>query len=118
MADGRLRQLTKDHSLVQEQIDQGVISPSEAGRHSMRHVILRAVGVDEDLALDVIQGKPARGDIFLLCSDGLTDMLPDETIADALLPDAPVENKTARLIDLAKAAGGLDNVTVVLVEIV
>ena len=82
----------------------------------MRNVILRAVGVEEDLALDIVRGKVSTGDLFLLCSDGLTDMLSDDTIREAVLPAAPVEDKIERLINLAKAAGGLDNITVALVE--
>jgi PPM family protein phosphatase len=118
LANGRLKQLTKDHSLVQEQIDQGLITPMEARSHTMRNVILRAVGVGEDLALDIVRGKATRGDIFLLCSDGLTDMLSDDIIQEAVLSISPVEDKIAQLIDLAKAAGGLDNITVTLVEMV
>ncbi len=116
LANGLLTQLTKDHSLVQEQIDLGHITPAEARTHSMRNVILRAVGVEEDLALDIVRGKVSTGDLFLLCSDGLTDMLSDDTIREAVLPAAPVEDKIERLINLAKASGGLDNITVALVE--
>ena len=118
LADGRLKQITKDHSLVQEQIDLGLITPAEARTHSMRNVISRAVGVEEDLALDIIRGKAARGDLFLLCSDGLTDMLSDHIIQEAVLSVSPMEDKITQLIDRAKAAGGLDNITVALVEIV
>lgn len=118
LADGRLKQLTKDHSLVQEQIDLGLITPMEARAHSMRNVILRAVGVEEDLALDIIRGKTTRGDLFLLCSDGLTDMLSDDTIQETVRMVSPVDRKAAHLIDRAKAAGGFDNITVALVEMV
>ena len=118
LADGRLKQLTKDHSLVQEQIDLGLITPVEAHSHSMRNVILRAVGVEEELALDIIRGKTTRRDLFLLCSDGLTDMLSDDKIQEAVLSILPLEDKITQLIDLAKAAGGFDNITVALVEMV
>lgn len=118
LADGKLKQLTKDHSLVQEQVDLGLITPTEARTHSMRNVILRAVGVEEDLALDIVRGKASEGDLFLLCSDGLTDMLSDSIIHETILSIRPVEDKVIQLIDLAKAAGGLDNITVALVEIV
>ena len=116
LADGRLKQLTKDHSLVQEQIDLGLITPMEARTHTKRNIILRAVGIGKDLALDIVRGKATRGDLFLLCSDGLTDMLPDDIIQETVLPISPVENKVAQLIDQAKAAGGHDNITVALVE--
>lgn len=65
---GQLRQITKDHSLVQEQLEQGLISTIEAKKHSLRHLILRAVGINDSLAVDFIKGKPLPGDIFLLCS--------------------------------------------------
>jgi protein phosphatase len=116
LADGRLKQLTKDHSLVQEQVDLGLITPMEARVHTMRNVILRAVGVTEELALDIVRGQTAPGDIFLLCSDGLTDMLSDDIIQETVLSSATVENKASRLIDLAKTAGGFDNITVALIE--
>lgn len=118
LASGQLKQLTKDHSLVQEQIDLGLITPMEARAHAMRNVILRAVGVEENLALDIVQGKAIRGDLFLLCSDGLTDMITDATIQEAVLSISPMEDKITQLIDLAKAAGGLDNITVALVEMI
>lgn len=118
LAEDGLRQLTKDHSLVQEQVDMGLITPVEARSHSMRNVISRAVGVEEDLALDIIRGKAIRGDLFLLCSDGLTDMVSDHIIQEVVLSNSSVEDKIAQLIDLAKAAGGLDNITVALVEMV
>jgi len=117
-ADGRLKQLTKDHSLVQEQIDLGLITPMEARTHTKRNVILRAVGIGKDLALDIVRGKATRGDLFLLCSDGLTDMLPDEIIRETVLSISPVGNRVAQLIDQAKTAGGLDNITVALIEMV
>jgi protein phosphatase len=113
---GELRQLTRDHSLVQDQIDQGLITPVEARRHSLRNVILRAVGVNERLAVDLIRGTSVSGDLFLLCSDGLTDMVDDPSILEALLTSSDLDQKGERLIELAKSAGGLDNITVILCE--
>lgn len=115
--EGRLRQISKDHSVVQDQLDQGLIKPDEARDHLLRHIILRAVGVKEDLAVDIIRGKTRPGDIFLLCSDGLTDMLEDPAIQEALMLPLDSEQKAERLISLAKAAGGNDNITVVLCEV-
>jgi len=109
-----LRQLTKDHSLVQEQLDQGLITQQEARRHAMRNVILRAVGVNDTITNDVIKGKKNPGDLFLLCSDGLTDMVEETDIWGTLTGDCPLPTKSDALIALAKAAGGKDNVTVVL----
>jgi len=117
LREGQFRQITKDHSVVQDQLDQGLIKPDEARNHALKHVILRAVGVKEDLAVDIIRGKTRPGDIFLLCSDGLSDMLEDPEIHKALLLPLDLEHKADRLIDLAKAAGGRDNVTVALCEV-
>lgn len=115
---GELRQITRDHSLVQEQVDQGLITAVEARTHSLRHVILRALGIKGDLAVDLIRGKTLPGDIFLLCSDGLTDMVEDSSIRDALSLSTGLEEKVERLIGLARTAGGYDNITAVLCEII
>jgi serine/threonine protein phosphatase PrpC len=112
-----LRQLTKDHSFVQNQIDQGLITAAAARKHRLRNVIHRAVGIEENLAVDVLRGKTLPGDIFLLCSDGLTDMVDDMFIQETLLPNVSLQSKVERLIELANSAGGYDNVTVILCEI-
>ena len=118
LKNSALKQLTKDHSLVQEQLDQGLISPDEARRHAMRNVILRAVGVNDSVALDILKGKKNPGDLFLLCSDGLTDMVGEAAVFSALCADGTLSEKSAALIQLAKQAGGKDNVTVVLSAVV
>ena len=115
--NGLLKQLTKDHSLVQDQIDQGALTPEEARNHSLRHVSLRAVGAEENLALDLIRGKIYPDDLFLLCSDGLTDMVDDGLIGNVLKSAGTLNQKAEKLIELAKSAGGNDNITVVISEI-
>lgn len=114
---GHLRQLTKDHSFIQNQIEQGLIAPEDARRHSLKNVILRAVGTEETIAVDLIRGRSLPGDIFLLCSDGLTDMVEDESMQSVLLSPFPLDRKVDTLIELAKSAGGKDNITVVLCEV-
>jgi PPM family protein phosphatase len=114
---GILKQLTKDHSLVQDQIDQGLITEEQARTHSMRNVILRAVGVRPSPALDTLRGPIFQGDLFLLCSDGLTDMVDDSEISRVLNMNSDVIQKSDLLIDFAKKAGGKDNITVVLAEV-
>jgi PPM family protein phosphatase len=114
---GQLKQLTLDHSLVQDQVDRGLITAEEARRHSLRNVILRAVGVNEILAVDLIRGKTLPGDLLLLCSDGLTDMLDDDVIQGLLSRPLSVSQKVERLIESAKSAGGRDNITAVLCEV-
>jgi protein phosphatase len=113
----QLEQLTKDHSLVQEQIDQGLIKPEQAGTHPLRNVILRAVGIKDDMALDILKGKNKPGDLFLLCSDGLTDMVADTVILEVLGLSGDLSYKADRLIESAKSAGGRDNITVSLAQI-
>jgi serine/threonine protein phosphatase PrpC len=115
--NGQLKQLTKDHSHVQDQIDQGLISPEEARNHSLRKVITRAVGVEERCDLDILRGKTYSGDLFLLCSDGLTDMVDDNLIRKILSLPMDLPQKAEKLVEMAKSAGGRDNVTVVLCEI-
>jgi len=118
LRQGGLRQITRDHSLVQEQIDKGLITREEARTHSRRNVILRAVGVNEVLAVDLIRGRAAYGDIFLLCSDGLTGMVDDMTIRDVLSSaDLSLELRAEHLVESAKSAGGHDNITVILSQV-
>ena len=117
LRDGQLKQLTLDHSFVQNQIDHGLITPAEARNHPLRNVILRAVGIKKKLALDLVRGITFSGDLFLLCSDGLSDMLDDNQIRDILFSTATLLQKAEKLIESANAAGGYDNITVVLFEI-
>jgi protein phosphatase len=114
LRQGALKQLTKDHSLVQDQIDQGMITAEQARSHRMRNVILRAVGVRPSPALDTLRGPIFAGDLFLLCSDGLTDLVEDERIVQVLLAEGDLAAKADQLVSLANQAGGKDNVTVVL----
>ncbi len=114
---GALKQLTRDHSFVQDQVNQGLISLEEAKNHHLRNVILRAVGVSDKLSLDILKGKILQGDLFLLCSDGLTDMVVDSEIEQILSSPVALPQKADSLIEIAKSAGGNDNVTVVLAEI-
>ena len=117
LRNAELKQLSADHSLVAQQVKQGLISEQDARTHAMRHVILRAVGAKESVELDLLKGKGLPGDIFLLCSDGLSDMVDDAAIRNCLSRGESLEALAGQLIELAKAAGGKDNVTVVLVEL-
>lgn len=113
----KLRQVTKDHSLVQDQLDRGLITQAEARNHSMKNVIVRAVGVGQTLAVDIIRGKAQNGDLFLLCSDGLSDMVEDDAIYRLLMLPVTLEERAAKLVQAGNAAGGYDNITVVLCEV-
>jgi protein phosphatase len=117
LRNGQLKQLTQDHSLVQNQIDQRLITPAEARNHPLRNVILRAVGIKKKLALDLVRGITFSGDLFLLCSDGLSDMVDNNQIRNILFSTAPLLQKVEKLIESANAAGGYDNITVVLADI-
>lgn len=118
LRNGRLKQLTEDHSVVQDQINRGIISRAQAKNHPLRNVILQAVGVKEKIEVDVMTGKALAGDLFLLCSDGLTDMVDDISIQETLSATGAVPAKANNLIELAKSAGGHDNITVVLSQVV
>ena len=115
--NGHLKQLTHDHSLIQEQIDKGLIAEEDARRHPLRNVILKAVGINESLALDLIRGRTYPEDQFLLCSDGLTDMVEDITIGKVFESASPADKKVDQFIELALSGGGNDNITVVLIDI-
>jgi len=112
-----LRQITKDHSLVQGQVDIGLITPEEAKKHNFRNIVLRAVGTEPTISLDLIKGKCQPGDIFLLCSDGLTDMVDDRWIQEILCSSIGLEEKVERLVEGANTAGGHDNITVLLCQV-
>ncbi len=118
LRQGQLKQLTKDHSLIQEQIDQGLLTIEEAKRHNLRHVIIRAVGVEDNLPVDLIKGKVFLEDLFIICSDGLSDLVEDKLIQETLSTAAPnLKQKGEKLISLAKAAGGHDNITLILGQV-
>ncbi len=115
---GKLEQITRYHSLIQDQIDLGLLTKHDAKKSANRNIVLRAVGVQEHFLLDVIKKKYMRGDIFLLCTDGLTDMVEDIEIEKALSSNIKLHEKVENLINLANSAGGHDNITVALCEIV
>jgi serine/threonine protein phosphatase PrpC len=113
-----LEQITTDHSLVAELVESGVLTPEEAERHPQRSAITRAVGTERAIDADVFSVPGQPGDLFLLCSDGLTDMLSEEEIAEVLLAaerDPPAAAEA--LVVAANEHGGEDNITVVLFEL-
>jgi serine/threonine protein phosphatase PrpC len=112
---GQLERLTRDHSLVQELVDDGRLTPAEADGHPMRNRITRAVGLPGPLELDRAQGELAAGDLFLLCTDGLTGLV-DEATTQHLLAAGGEDLDAPTLVQSALGAGGTDNVTVVLVQ--
>ena len=115
--DGSLRQITSDHSWVNEQVQRGVLSSEEAAAHPLKNVITRALGARDKLPVDLMEEHLQPGDGLLLCSDGLTGMVADKVI-EAILGDTSLTPEAAcrRLVDAANANGGEDNITVVLVR--
>ncbi len=116
LRSGKLLQLTSDHSLVAEQVGAGLLTPAQAHASPLRHVITRALGATAAVEPDLLDQDVRKNDVFLLCSDGLTEMVDDRkigTILGSLAPDAAVK----KLIDAANAAGGVDNITVVVVKV-
>lgn len=116
LRNGVLQQITRDHSWLQEQIDAGLLTPEEAAVSSNRNLVTRALGVEPEVQLEVNEFEVLPQDLFLLCSDGLTDMVDDDGIADLVRRPAPLEETAAHLIDAANAHGGRDNISVLLVQ--
>jgi serine/threonine protein phosphatase PrpC len=117
LREGSLEQLTDDHSLVAELVRGGKLSPEEAEHHPQRSVITRALGADPDVDVDTFIVETESGDIFLLCSDGLTDMVGDAEIVEVLTRRKSLDDAAKELIKLANKAGGEDNITIVAFEL-
>ncbi len=113
--DGEIRQITKDHSLVQEMFDQGQLSRSELKNNNLRNIITRALGVSEGVEIEFNNAELGKGDVLLLCSDGLTNEVTDEQIL-SIFETTKFELYPAKLIEQANKAGGKDNITVVAVQ--
>ena len=115
---GRLERLTRDHSVLQEAIDSGIMHPDEARQARNRSLITRALGPLPAMAADLGDFAVARGDIYLLCSDGLTDMVDDDEIRGTLRAfGADPEAAAAHLVEIANDAGGADNISAVVVAV-
>lgn len=112
-----LRQLTKDHSYVQELVRQGTITIEEARNHPQKNVLLRALGCDRDIMPDVITKGFVKGDIILLCSDGLTNMVEDKEIYEIIMKNtSDLKVACKMLIDTANQNGGVDNVSAIIIS--
>ena len=115
--DGKIEQLSRDHSLVQSLVDAGMLKPEEAESHPNANVITRAVGVSEDLVVDVVGGDARTGDLFLLASDGLTRLVGDSEILAELVSKAPPAAASS-LVDLVLARGAPDNVSIIITRLI
>ena len=114
---GRLTQITHDHSLLQEQIDAGLITLEQAAFSSNKNLVTRAVGVEDTVLLETHLHDVLPGDTYLLCSDGLSDMLDDESIQQVFLGTESLPEAVAALVGAANDAGGKDNISVILARV-
>jgi protein phosphatase len=116
--DGEMKQLTKDHSLVQEQVDAGIITAEQARHHPQSNVITCCIGMSSDIEPDVLAGETRVGDVFLLASDGLTGMVDDKRLHQLLLSRATPERIVNAMIADANNNGGIDNITAIVVKVI
>lgn len=108
------QQITKDHSLLQEQIDAGLITPEQALTSANKNLVTRALGVEDTVALEVNEHKVEAGDIYLMCSDGLSDMVRDEPISKIMMGSNDLQDMARQLVIAANECGGRDNISIVL----
>ncbi len=116
LRNGGLVQLTRDHSLLQEQIDAGLLTPEQAQFATHRNLVTRALGVEDSVLLEMSEYRAEEDDLFLMCSDGLTDMVSDERIAALLITADTLTDKCHALVEAANGCGGRDNISVILVH--
>lgn len=117
LRDGQIRQLTEDHSLVNELVKSGEITQEMAANHPRKNVLTRSIGMPGTVEVDVTTIQWTADDYLLFCSDGLTNMVSDATIAEVVNGPGSLEDKNERLIFLANEAGGSDNITVLLIAL-
>ncbi len=114
---GKLEQISRDHSLLQEQIDAGLVTLEQAQHSNIKNLVTRALGVEEIVLLEVNEYPVELGDFYLMCSDGLSDMVQDAAIAKILAGEGGLEQKVQLLVDAANDNGGRDNISVLMVEV-
>lgn len=113
---GVLQQVTRDHSVIEEMVRKGEVSKEVAAHHPKRNLITRAVGAEAQVRVDFFDVDLQNVDAVMMCSDGLTNMLEEDRIKDIMSQDISVEDKVEKLVEEANAAGGKDNITVLIVE--
>jgi PPM family protein phosphatase len=117
LRNGRLEQLTQDHTWVNEQVVAGFLSKEQARSHPLKNVVTRALGGESEVLVDIREVEVQPGDLFLLCSDGLTGMLSDADIGERLSSGRSLHEICRRLVSDSNARGGIDNITVVLLAV-
>lgn len=118
LSGGRLQQVTHDHTMVQQLVDEGQITPEEALTHPRRSVLMRALSTDHPPEPDLILLEPEVGERYLLCSDGVTAVLPDDVVAEILASAPDPDDAVRQLIALSNEGGGPDNITCIVADIV
>jgi serine/threonine protein phosphatase PrpC len=117
--NSEIEQISRDHSLVAEQVRLGIITQEEADNHPNKNIITRALGVQYDVSVDTFKCKIEIGDFFIMCSDGLSNMVSDFEMEKVLANRSySLEEKGKKLIDMANEAGGVDNITLIILEVV
>ena len=111
-----ITQITRDHSLVEEMVSMGEINREQARNHEKKNIITRAVGVADEVKIDIFERQLDPGEDIVLCSDGLTNMVEDEVILRILHGTCSLSDKAEQLIELANKNGGKDNITVIIIE--
>lgn len=111
-----LQPITRDHSWLQEQVDAGVLTPEEAARSGQRNLLTRALGVEEEVLLEINEFAVEPNDIYLLCSDGLSEMIPHAVLQDLANQPLSLQEKAQCMIEQANAMGGRDNISVLLIQ--
>lgn len=115
--DGKLSQITRDHSLVEEMVALGKLNRDEARRHEKKNVITRAIGGAKEVMADFFEAELTAGNRIIMCSDGLSNMVDDSEIEEIISSGLDIEDKTRKLLDRANENGGKDNIAVVIVEL-
>lgn len=116
VVNGEMKQITRDHSLVEEMVRMGGIDRESARNHPDKNIITRAIGAKEDVEVDFFEVEISTKDTILMCSDGLTNMLEDEEIRRILQEDTTIEAKAGQLVEAANSNGGKDNIAVIIIE--
>lgn len=117
ISKNNIQRLTKDHSLVQYMLESGTITPEEAIHHPQKNIILRALGSSALIEPDILHEKVSPGDVILMCSDGLSNMLDEEVIRKTVAEETTPEGSAEKLVKLANDAGGSDNITVIIAKL-
>ncbi len=115
--DGKLSQITRDHSLVEEMVALGRLNRDEARRHEKKNVITRAIGGAKEVMADFFEAELTAGNRIIMCSDGLSNMVDDNEIEEIISSGLDIEDKTRKLLDRANENGGKDNIAVVIIEL-